>query len=186
MTAAQGKSISCRPHAKTGRYALKRQIMKFEHLVEINDILNPLADVITREQLWRGLVLRAESPKLFVSYLDEAAIMDCTETSMTRTLKYGELTVTDRVSFVHLEHVHYDVAAQNDIPQSSLRMSIEEPQPGSLFVRFCYDNGQTAEQDAENAMYDEYRRSAYLEADVDTIRMIRELAESGRLDALPS
>jgi len=32
--------------------------MKFEHLIEINDPLNPLADTMTREQLWRGLVLR--------------------------------------------------------------------------------------------------------------------------------
>ena len=48
--------------------------MKFEHLIEINDLLNPLMDTITREQLWRGLVIRAESPKLFVPHLDDAEI----------------------------------------------------------------------------------------------------------------
>jgi len=160
--------------------------MKFEHLIEINDILNPLAEVITREQLWRGLVLRAESPKLFVSYLDDALIEDRTEASMTRTLKYGELSVTDTVRFVHLEHVHYDVAAQGEIRQSSLRMTIEEPQPDSLFVRFQYDDGATEEQDKENEMYNDYRRSAYQAADIDTIRQIREFAEAGRLNALPS
>jgi len=160
--------------------------MKFEHLVEINDILNPMADFISREQLWRGLVLRAESPKLFVPYLDTAHIVDRTEASMTRTLKYGDLSVTDTVRFVHLEHVHYDVAAQGDIPPSSLRMTIEEPQPGHLFVRFLYENSTSAAQDEENKMYNEYRKSAYEEADIDTIKVIRELAESGRLDALPS
>lgn len=160
--------------------------MKFEHLIEINDILNPLAEVITREQLWRGLVLRAESPKLFVSYLDDALIEDRTEASMTRTLKYGELSVTDTVRFVHLEHVHYDVAAQGDIPQSSLRMLIEEPQPDCLFVRFVYEDGASEAEDEVNEMYNDYRKSAYEEADIDTIRVIRELAETGRLDALPS
>ncbi|MBC3916600.1 DUF1857 family protein [Undibacterium sp. CY18W] len=160
--------------------------MKFEHLVEINDLSNPMIEVITREQLWRGLVLRAELPKIFVSYLDDALIMERTEAGMTRTLKYGELEVTDRVSFVHLEHVHYDVAAQKEIPHSTLRMSIEEPQPEALFVRFSYDNGQSAQHDAENDMYNEYRKSAYHEADVETVRIIRELAEAGRLDALPS
>ena len=49
-------------------------IMKFEHLIEINDPLNPLMDTLTREQLWRGLVLHAESPKLFVPHLDECTI----------------------------------------------------------------------------------------------------------------
>ncbi|MFZ6676703.1 SRPBCC family protein [Undibacterium sp. Tian12W] len=160
--------------------------MKFEHLVEINDLGNPAVEVITREQLWRGLVLRAEMPRLFVSYLDDASIMDRNEASMTRTLKYGALEITDHVSLVHLEHVHYDVAAQKDIPQSSLRMSIEEPQPDALFVRFAYDSGNAEAEDAEAKMYNEYRKSAYQEADVETVRIIRELAESGRLDALPS
>lgn len=158
--------------------------MKFEHLVEINDFGNPLALVLSREQLWRGLVLRAELPKLFVPYLDEAQVSARSESGMQRTLTYGELIVHDRVSLTPLQHVHYDVAAQNDIPQSSLRMSIEEPEPGVLFVRFAYDDGHSAAEDEENKMYNEYRRSAYHEADVETIRLIRELAESGRLDGL--
>ncbi|MBI3286044.1 MAG: DUF1857 family protein [Burkholderiales bacterium] len=160
--------------------------MKFEHLVEINDLADPLAYVISREQLWNGLVLRAETPKLFVPYLDAAAISARNETGMQRSLLYGELEISDTVSLLPLQHVHYDVAAQNDIPQSSLRMSIEEPQPQALFVRFAYDDGHSAAEDEENKMYNEYRRSAYHEADVDTVRLIRELAESGRLDALPS
>lgn len=156
--------------------------MKFEHLIEINDLKNPLIEVLTREQLWRGLVLRAESPKLFMEYIDEVSVTDRTEVSMARTIRYGELIVVDQVSLVHLEHVHYAVAAQKDIPESSLRMSIDEPSPGALFVRFAYDDGHSAEEDAENEMYNEYRRSAYQEADIDTVRLIREMAEYGRLN----
>jgi hypothetical protein len=32
-------------------------------------------------------------------------------------------------------------------------------------------------------MYDDFRRSAYQEADIDTVRILRELAAAGRLDA---
>ena len=32
-------------------------------------------------------------------------------------------------------------------------------------------------------MYDDFRRSAYQEADIDTIRILREMAAAGRLDA---
>ena len=156
--------------------------MKFEHLVEINELHNPLTEVITREQLWRGLVLRAESPKLFVTYIDEASISERTEVSMARSLRYGDLTVVDTVSLVHLEHVHYHVAEQKDIPQSSLRMSIEEPAQHALFVRFAYDDGHSAEEDLANEVYNDYRRSAYQEADIDTVRLIREMAEYGRLN----
>ncbi len=158
--------------------------MKFEHLVEINDLENPMVEIITRAQLWRGLVLRAESPKMFISYIDQCVITDRTEVAMTREIQYGNLFVTDHVSMLVNDYVHYQVPAQNEIPASTLRMTIEEPEPDRLFVRFCYEDAHTVEEDEANEMYDDYRRSAYHEADVDTIRVIRELAEGGLLNAL--
>jgi hypothetical protein len=153
--------------------------MRFEHLIEINDPLNPLIEDLTREQLWRGLVLRAEAPRLFMPHLDECTLSDRSETLLSRSLRYGELIIHDRVSFDAPHAVRYDVPAQGDIPQSTLLMTIEEPQPDALFVRFEYDDGK-ADSD-EEAFYNEFRRSAYEEADIDTIRTIRQLAQEGRL-----
>ena len=156
--------------------------MKFEHLVAINDLSNPAIPVISRAELWRGLVLRAEMPKLFIPYLDDALIEDRTEVSMQRRLRYGELVVTDTVTLTHQQHVHYDVPAQGEIPTSTMRMTIEEPQPLALFVRFVYDDHLPDSDDAEQKMMNDYRRSAYQAADVDTVSQIRQLAESGQLD----
>jgi len=153
--------------------------MQFEHLIEINDPLNPLIDTLTRDQLWRGLVLRAEAPQLFVPQLDECQLTGRADNLVSRALRYGELVIHDRVTFEAQHTVRYDVPAQGDIPQSSLVMTIEEPQPDVLFVRFAYDDGK-AETD-EDAFYNEFRRSAYQESDIDTIRTIRQLAEEGRL-----
>ena len=61
-------------------------------------------------------------------------------------------------------------------------MTIEEPSPGALFVRFEYDDHAGDIESTEEAFYNEFRRSAYLEADIDTIRMIRQLADEGQLD----
>lgn len=157
--------------------------MKFEHLIEINDPLNPLIDALTVEQLWSGLVLRAESPKLFVPQLDEAIIDERTENSFRRRLRYGQLVIEDRVRLEPLRRVVYDVPAQGEITASTLTMTVEQPTLDTLFVRFQYDDGHDAETDAANAMYDEFKRSAYKEADVDTVGMIRELATQGRLGA---
>ena len=157
--------------------------MKFEHLIEINDPLNPLMDTITRDQLWRGLVLRADSPKLFVPHLDECTIDERDAGSFRRKLRYGTLVVVDRVILTPLQEVRYEVAPQGEIRQSSLVMAIESPSEHTLYVRFRYDDGQDAATDAANAMYDEFRKSAYREADIDTIRILRELAAGRRLDA---
>ncbi len=158
--------------------------MKFEHLIEINDPLNPLIDALSLEQLWRGLVLRAESPKLFVPHLDESIIEDRTERSFRRRLRYGKLVIEDTVLLEPMRKVRYEVAPQPDISASSLTMTIESPEPELLYVRFEYQDGHDAATDAANAMYDEFRRSAYQESDIDTIRVLRDLAAQGRLDAM--
>ena len=157
--------------------------MKFEHLIEINDPLNPLIEPLSHEQLWRGLVLRAESPRLFVPHLDDCLIDQRSDNGFRRRLRYGELVIEDRVLLVAQHQVRYDVAAQKDISPSSLVMTIEAPSADTLWVRFEYDDGHDAATDAANAMYDDFRRSAYQESDIDTIRVLRELAEQGRLDA---
>lgn len=158
--------------------------MKFEHLIEINDPLNPLIDALTRAQLWRGLVLRAEKPKLFVPHLDDAVLDQRTDGGFRRRLRYGKLVIEDTVRLLEQRQVRYDVAAQNDISASCLTMTIEAPTQDTLWVRFEYDDGHDAATDAANAMYDDFRRSAYQESDIDTIRILRELAAEGRLDSL--
>jgi len=158
--------------------------MKFEHLIEINDSKNSLFPIFSREQLWNGLVLRAEFPKLFLTNLDECTITSRDIDGLTRDLHFGELTIHDRVHFDFLNYVHYQVPQQGEIPGSSLRMTIEEPAPLALFVRFNYDSGHTKAEDRENATYNEFRRSAYVEADIDTIKILREMHSMGRLNNL--
>lgn len=157
--------------------------MQFSHLVEINDPLNPLIDPLTREQVWRGLVLRAEMPKRFVPWLDDCDISQRTETGMERSLRYGDTIIRDTVTLQRLVSVHYHVPRQGDIPEADLKVTIEEPHAGALFVRFEYDDHSGEAKGPDEAMVHDFRRSAYQESDIDTIRTIREMAADGLLDA---
>lgn len=157
--------------------------MIFEHLIEINDPLNPLLDTISREQLWRGLVLRAESPKMFVPHLDECTIAERESGSFSRRLRYGDLVIRDHVVLTPMQEVRVEVPPQGEISASSLSMKIEAPAEGALFVRFRYDDGKPAPTDDVTQMYDEFKKSAYQESDLDTIRVLRELAAKGMLDS---
>lgn len=157
--------------------------MKFTHLIEINMPGNPLIAPLTREQLWRGLVLRAERPTMFLLGLDTCEITGREADGLTRTLRFGQLVVHDQVHFAPLDNVRYHVPQQDAIPMSDLTMTIEEPQPGVLFVRFEYDDHNPAQETDEESFYNDFRREAYKEADIDTIRMIRQLAQEGQLDA---
>ncbi|GAA4020227.1 SRPBCC family protein [Actimicrobium antarcticum] len=155
--------------------------MKFNHLIQINDPLLPLVDALTRNQLWQGLVLRAQEPALFVPYLDGCTISAVSGTGFTRTLRYGDLEILDLVTLTPEHTVLYAIPEQKDIAPSSLTMTIEEPQPDLFFVRFAYEDTHAEAAGSVDAFYNEFRLSAYEEADIDTIRLIRQMAQEGKL-----
>lgn len=155
--------------------------MKFEHLVQINDPLNPLVDPMTREQLWTGLKRRAENPKEFVIALDDVEIFDRDADSLRRALTFGKLVVRDRVHFTHHHEVRYEIEASVEVPAATLKVAIEEPAPGQLFVRFTYDVKAVMGAAPREAYYDEFVKQAYVEADVDAIVTIRRLIDEGAL-----
>lgn len=153
----------------------------FSHLIEINDLLNPLIDLLTREQLWSGLVRRAEDPAQFVIGLDSCQIVSREGQSLRRELRFGSLLVRDCVRFAPLDSVRYEVEASEHFPASTLVMRIEEPQPGHLFVRFEYSD-QRPEPQGEDAEALRVLHSAYKAADIDTIRGIRRLIVESKLN----
>ena len=157
--------------------------MRFEHLVQINDPLIPLLDPLTREQLWRGLVRRAEEPTLFVLGL-EAATVHARErlgdvVELVRTLDFGAFTVDDRVRLYPLDRTETRTAATPRWPASRLTIRIEEPEPDALFLRFTYESDEA--EGALDAVTAALRKRAYESADLDTVQRIRELAQRGDL-----
>lgn len=150
--------------------------MRFSHLIQINDPFNPLIDSLSREQLWRGLVLRAENPLLFVLALDRFEIVERGENALARVLHFGQLRLRDRVRFSPMEQVRYEIEAAGDSPAATLAITIEEPEPGQLFVRFDYETLHDDAKASLDALYSRFVKQAYVEADIDTISTIRRLA----------
>jgi hypothetical protein len=153
--------------------------MKFSHLVQINDPSEPSIEPLTRAQLWQGLVTRAERPAYFQIGVDECRILSRRKNALARELHFGSVVVRDRVIFEPLEQVRYEIEPSGDMPGGTLVMSIEEPQPDQFFVRFEY-HLRVAPGPVDD-FYNEFRKSAYVESDIDTIRMIRQMAASGLL-----
>ena len=159
--------------------------MRFEHLVQINDPLMPLLEPLSRAQLWRGLVLRAEQPMRFVLGLTGCAIHsraeDAGRTTLTRTLVFGSFSVHDRVVLTPQHGSLTRTDAGPTWPAIRLTITIEEPQPELLFLRFVYEFEGADETGELAAATDELRRQAYKSSDLDTVQRIRELAERGEL-----
>ena len=60
--------------------------MKFEHLIEVNDLANPLLTPLTREELWFGLLCRAEDARAFLPGLEACHVVERGEDSLVRDL----------------------------------------------------------------------------------------------------
>jgi hypothetical protein len=150
--------------------------LNFEHLIQINDPLNPLVEALTREQLWNGLVLRAEQPQLFVLGLDSCTILSRTDSTLERELHYGHATVRDRVTLTPNQRVRYDILATESHVGGSLTMSIEQLDDFQLFLRFEYQTTLPAADTEDARQTSEIVKSAYREADIDTVRLIRQFA----------
>jgi hypothetical protein len=156
--------------------------LHFEHLVQINDPSDPRVAPLRRDQLWRGLVMRAEFPASFVPWLDDCRI-ERFGNDLLRTLRFGQQIVHDRVRFDGEDAVEYTVLADaGDDSSSTFRMSmrIEQPAADALFARFVYE-AQSADHRDDNPHVGAVKE-AYRMADIDTVFRIRQLADSGLLD----
>lgn len=155
--------------------------MKFEHLIEVNDLANPLQTPLTREELWFGLLCRAEDARAFLPGLEACRIVERSEDCLVRDLDFGGAVIRDRVSFSPLDWICFESEANEEHAGGSLRITIEEPQRGALFLRFQYQTTLPDGAGSEDGQYAGFVRSAYHQSDIDTVRVIRMIAESGGL-----
>lgn len=159
--------------------------MNFEHLVQINDPADPLLTPLSRRQLWQGLIRRVERPEEFLVGVEHVAIVARGEGWLQREMRLGTMLVCDRITLEEEQRVLFDTAPSEHHGGGQFVMSIEEPGEGALFVRFSYRTAlsETPTGNAnDDANFVEYVKSAYRDTDVDAVRWIRELAETGELD----
>lgn len=158
--------------------------MKFEHLIQINDSKAWGIEPLSRQQLWLGLVARAWYPTKFVLGLEQAEVLtqtlDGKTQLLTRKLDFGAFHFEDEVQLIEEDRTINRIRNQQACPDSTLTIAIEEPQSGDLFLRFTYEISETGDQITPDgvslAQLNEVRRQAYLAADIDTVKMIRELS----------
>lgn len=155
--------------------------MHFEHLVQINDPASPPADVLSREQVWAGLMYRVHEPTVFLPGLDRCLVTQQAAERFTRELHFGSSRILDTVTFQHLEWVCFESAATAEHAGGRLTIRLEEPDGEQLFLRFTYETTLPEGVEAgEGVQVSEFVKSAYRASDLDTVRVIRTIATHGR------
>ena len=155
--------------------------MRFEHLIEINAPqagLAMVAPTFTREQLWRGLMLRVQSPQRFPMGPDRCECQETEPGVFRRTLHFGAHVMHDEVLTQAGQRMVFTPEAHGDTAPIRLTIGIEEPRAGQTVLRFIYE--ALAPQTDEEAYYNDYRHNAWLHNDRDMVRTLRQwLSEEG-------
>lgn len=154
--------------------------MNFEHVVIINQVENPLASDLNREQLWFGLLCRAEDPRPFLAGLESCTIVERDTNRLVRDLRFGSVVIRDQVTLEPMQWVCFESAPTHAHAGGCLTISIEEPRADELVLRFCYRTTLAEAAHDPDSPYVAFVKSAYHESDLDTVRVIRMIAESGR------
>lgn len=155
--------------------------MKFEHLIQINDLQNPLIAVLSREQIWRGLQQRVENAVPFLPGLERCTIVERHADHLLRELDFGAAVIHDRVTLSEGHWVRFEILPSEHHAGGTLTITIEEPEPQALFLRFAYATTFAADPNSADRAYIDYIKSAYHQSDLDCVRLIRTFAASGPL-----
>jgi hypothetical protein len=155
--------------------------VRYEHLVAVNDLNDPASFSLSRAQLWQGLLLRVNQPGLFVPGVERVSLLEQSESYILREMWLGSLLVRDHIHLQADAEIRFETEAGAQHRGGCLALTVEEPDSGMLFVRFRYEI--PASDDPEDAQYESYLQEMWRQVDVESVRLIRDVAESGRLEA---
>src|SRR5574343_2078316 len=155
--------------------------MKFEHLIQINDQQNPLIETLSRDQVWQGLMHRVEDATPFLPGLESCTILERHSDHLLRKLDFGPAVIHARVTLSENQWVRFEILPGEQHAGGSLTITIEEPEPATLFLRFAYATTFASDPNSEERAYIDYIKSAYHQSDIDCVQIIRTLAAGGSL-----
>ena len=112
-------------------------MLEFEHIIQVNDPTNGELPMLTRSQLWEGLVLRARRPDRFNSSL-QVTTKEYAEDEFERVIDVGDAKFYELVMLYQDEKIHTQTMEEYEQIDAESVTHLEEPEEGYLFVRFSY------------------------------------------------
>lgn len=146
-------------------------MLHYTHDLTVNPKGEP---ILSKSKLWSGLLLRVVEQTAFTPGLDRVELIEEGLNFYRRRLYFGQHVLTDRVLCVPLESVSFITDEAENFPTGRLRIKIIEDND-ELSLRFDYETNFPVPNHDEERHLLEVVKSAYQAADMDVIRVIRDL-----------
>jgi len=157
--------------------------MRYEHLLQVTAPGDPAVPPMNRDELWRGLMRRVESPQDFELGPDRCEVAGGADASeRRRRIHFGSLRFDDHVRIEPAQRIVFATAPREGTATVGLTITVEEPSLGALFLRFVYEVEEPpGGANIEDRALQRYREQAWLEMDRDMLRTLRLWQSEGRL-----
>lgn len=138
---------------------------------------------LTRSDVWRGLVMKAENALPFVEGMTYCEVLERGENELVREVEFKGERAKEHVTFEPERKVQFDRLSGRTM--GTIKNEIEEDEDGELALRFTFSlevEGIEPDSDEERA-HAETMKEAYLGAVAATLGAIRRSKAEDRLEA---
>ena len=155
-------------------------MIKVDKTLPVNPAENAGAISLTRDQIWRGLMMKVDDAKPFVPLMTKCEITERFENGVVRDIVFDGMALRERIICYPQEKVEF-LRVGAGAEMGTIWNEILEDADGSLHLRFAFEleiPGLTA---AEEEAYREKRATGYLNAVQATLEHLRKLVAEGKL-----
>jgi hypothetical protein len=150
-------------------------MIELSHSVLVNDPTDPDAPVLTRDDVWDGLVMKAENALPFVPKMERCDVVEQRENFILRDIRFGGDDLREAVTLTPKERVEFRRVQGRVL--GLIANEILENAKGDLELKFSFaleiqgvEAGSREERD-----YEENMRDAYMGAVGATLGAIRKM-----------
>ena len=149
--------------------------------VPVNANLKPGDPVLTRDEIWEGLLMKSYDAKPFVHLMTKCDVTKEFENGIERDIMFRDMDLTERLTFFPKTRVEF--LRTRGIEMGTITNEILEDEKGQLHLRFAFSLERA---DMEPGSQEENEFAAgyaqgYLVSVQKTIDHIRELVRKGQL-----
>lgn len=150
--------------------------------IPVNDPTDPTQPTLTRSQVWRGLVLKAENALPFVPKMTKCDVIERDANSLLRDVVFRGDAARERVTFYPEHRVRFD--RLSGPVRGTITNEIEEDASGKLMLRFTFSLAKEgiAPNSPEEQAYAQQTEADYLGAVQATLSAIRTWVKQGSLE----